>query len=67
MKLLQDIGKSVFVPESRREMRRVPAAILAAVRPEILTAADDFLGEPAADSFLEFEQRVLLVGSSGAP
>jgi hypothetical protein len=61
MTLIPEIGRPLVSPESRRELRRTPAAVLSAVRPEILAAADAFLAEPTAESFLEFEQTVLRV------
>lgn len=59
MKLLQDIGRPLFVPQDHRERRDLPGAVLDALRPEVLANLERFLAEPSAESFWRLEERVL--------
>jgi len=59
IKLLEDIGRPLFVPQGRRDLARCPAAVLEAVGPEIVKALEGFLEKPGAEGLLRLEERVL--------
>jgi hypothetical protein len=61
VKPIESIGKPLFVPENRRELGRLPAAVLEAVAPEVAAAAAKFLEAPTAAGFLEFEESALRI------
>lgn len=61
MRPIETIGRPLFVPENRRELDRLPAAVLQAVAPEVSAAAAEFLQSPGAAGFLEFEEAVLRI------
>lgn len=59
MKLLQDIGHPLFVPQDHRERRHLPGAVFDALRPEVLAKIEEFFSEPCAESFWRLEEGVL--------
>jgi len=59
MKLIQDIGRPLFVPQDRGDLARLPAALLDAVGSQIVGLLEEFLEEPDAPGFLRLEERVL--------
>lgn len=61
MKLIQDIGRPLFIPQDRQDLARLPAGVLDSVAPEILVALNGFLEEPDAEGLLRLEERVLRI------